>query len=784
KSSNELNFVRLSYNHTSGYHFQSNTIDYSLTSLTRVKGESTKEDCGIWIDSHYDLIPSLFNTLETNDSQEMALTYNTETIPEPEPSLAIQLTIQTIHELILKLETNTIYIFYDRNFKTLVTELKHHVQISHERTLFLKDYLVDIDSVSVALKLAFQETVNLNKRVTYLVLCNDYTTNTMMVKAKDSNMLVFDIIWITQLLRHVPVQFDPFFYLSFHVNGYSGDAGMMENNVFMLGDVLRQVLKRAELPSNIAYQLESKTISEISLYTNSKWNTIFEMRSNLTTTEMLQQKSSINYELHSTFLGTTQQYVEEILLRNKPIRVVSIPDGPFLFVDQSHYLKDGVCMANTVICRQTLQNESNTTRTSQNESNTVWINTCCFGYTVDLISSISNLLDLKFEIYLVEDNKYGGYDPEHGTFNGLIGDIIKRKADVALAGLTINSQRSKYVDFTTPFMRTEIGILTLKKIEKNKNYFNMDFIANLAEETQYAIIALYTLSLFILCGIDNCALYFKDQFDRKYRNRRHEMYPVAECFSYISGLSFQRDLGGKNPRSFGGRVTAIFFAFGMVAVSTVYTASLTASKVVVSQQAGFKGLKDPRFVNPTEDFKFATNKDTSIETFFEKSPDPSYHRMYLFMRKYNVETVDEGINKVLNGQLQAYLNEYTFLNYMIPKLGQCKVVLHSNTVGESGYGMAVGKNSYLKHVLSQAILILSEKKELAKLEQRWLSNVCKTDEIDANEKFSLNFFATPFMFIALFACLLHGNKAGSWRLKFLQRYKSFSEAPFGLKQSV
>ena len=101
-------------------------------------------------------------------------------IPKPtEPSLAIQLAIQTLHELILKLETNTIYIFYDHNFKTLVTELKHHARISHERTLFLKDYFIDIDSMLAALKLAFQETVNLNKRVTYLVLCNDYTTNTI-----------------------------------------------------------------------------------------------------------------------------------------------------------------------------------------------------------------------------------------------------------------------------------------------------------------------------------------------------------------------------------------------------------------------------------------------------------------------------------------------------------------------------------------------------------------------------------------------------------------------------
>jgi len=103
--------------------------------------------------------------------------------------------------------------------------------------------------------------------------------------------------------------------------------------------------------------------------------------------------------------------------------------------------------------------------------------------------------------------------------------------------------------------------------------------------------------------------------------------------------------------------------------------------------------------------------------------------------------------------LQAYLNEYPFLKYKIPKLGQCKVNLHSNTVGESGYGMAVAKGSMLADELSQAILLLTDAQELVKLNKKWLSDYCLNKDAEGNQKFSLNFFTTPFIFIASFACL-------------------------------
>ena len=54
-------------------------------------------------------------------------------------------------------------------------------------------------------------------------------------------------------------------------------------------------------------------------------------------------------------------------------------------------------------------------------------------------------------------------------------------------------------------------------------------------------------------------------------------------------------------------------------------------------------------LNPTPDFKFATVPSTSIEGFFKDAPDEDFRRMYLFMQKYNVRTVGEGLEKVKSG---------------------------------------------------------------------------------------------------------------------------------------
>ncbi len=52
---------------------------------------------------------------------------------------------------------------------------------------------------------------------------------------------------------------------------------------------------------------------------------------------------------------------------------------------------------------------------------------------------------------------------------------------------------------------------------------------------------------------------------------------------------------------------------------------------------------------PTNSFRFGTVSATNTETFFRDVPDPTYQRMYLFMKKYNVESTVDGAEKIING---------------------------------------------------------------------------------------------------------------------------------------
>ena len=69
------------------------------------------------------------------------------------------------------------------------------------------------------------------------------------------------------------------------------------------------------------------------------------------------------------------------------------------------------------------------------------------------------MINFRFRLYTVPDNMYGVPNAETGEWDGIVRQLIDRRADIAVASMTINYARETVIDFSKPFMNLGISIL-------------------------------------------------------------------------------------------------------------------------------------------------------------------------------------------------------------------------------------------------------------------------------------------------------------------------------------
>ena len=57
-------------------------------------------------------------------------------------------------------------------------------------------------------------------------------------------------------------------------------------------------------------------------------------------------------------------------------------------------------------------------------------------------------MNFSLSLYEVADGKFGSYDETRDAWNGVMGDVVKGHADIAIADLTVTESRAKAVKFT------------------------------------------------------------------------------------------------------------------------------------------------------------------------------------------------------------------------------------------------------------------------------------------------------------------------------------------------
>ncbi|XP_076169974.1 glutamate receptor IB isoform X2 [Ptiloglossa arizonensis] len=364
------------------------------------------------------------------------------------------------------------------------------------------------------------------------------------------------------------------------------------------------------------------------------------------------------------------------------------------------------------------------------------------GYCKDLADLIAKKLGITYELRIVKDGKYGMENQDvPGGWDGMVGELIRKEADIAIAPMTITSERERVIDFSKPFMSLGISIMIKKPMKQKPGVFS--FLNPLSKEIWVCVIFSYIGVSIVLFTVSRFSPYewrvltLSSGGDPSARNDPTLQHPhasqgsphmptssMANDFGFINSLwfalaAFMQQGCDISPRSISGRIVgSVWWFFTLILISS-YTANLAAFLTVERMVVP---INSPEDLASQTDVQYGTLSHGSTWDFFRKSQINLYSKMWEFMnsRKHVfVKTYDEGIRRVRTSKgkyallIESPKNEYT--NEREP----CDTMKVGRNLDAKGFGVATPLGSPLRDPINLAVLSLKENGELTKLVNRW-----------------------------------------------------------------
>uniref|UniRef100_A0A8C7JB44 Glutamate receptor n=1 Tax=Oncorhynchus kisutch TaxID=8019 RepID=A0A8C7JB44_ONCKI len=343
------------------------------------------------------------------------------------------------------------------------------------------------------------------------------------------------------------------------------------------------------------------------------------------------------------------------------------------------------------------------------------------GYIVELAAEIAKHVGYHYKLKVVSDGKYGARDSETKMWNGMVGELVYGKADVAVAPLTITLVREEVIDFSKPFMSLGISIMIKKPTKSKPGVFS--FLDPLAYEIWMCIVFAYigvSVVLFLVSRFSPYEWHAEDYEEGNQQNQEQtNEFGIFNSLWFSLGAFMQQGCD-ISPRSLSGRIVGgVWWFFTLIIISS-YTANLAAFLTVERMVSPIESAED--LAKQTE-IAYGTLDAGSTKEFFRRSKIAVFEKMWSYMKSADpsvfVKTTDEGVMRVRKSKGKyAYLLEST-MNEYIEQRKPCDTMKVGGNLDSKGYGIATPKGSPLRIPVNLAVLKLNEQAVLDKLKNKW-----------------------------------------------------------------
>uniref|UniRef100_A0A8C2USP6 Glutamate receptor n=1 Tax=Chinchilla lanigera TaxID=34839 RepID=A0A8C2USP6_CHILA len=403
---------------------------------------------------------------------------------------------------------------------------------------------------------------------------------------------------------------------------------------------------------------------------------------------------------------------------SRHLTVATLEERPFVIVE-SPDPGTGGCVPNTVPCRR----QSNHTFSSGNTA--PYTKLCCKGFCIDILKKLAKVVKFSYDLYLVTNGKHG--KRVRGVWNGMIGEVYYKRADMAIGSLTINEERSEIVDFSVPFVETGISVMVARS---NGTVSPSAFL----EPYSPAVwVMMFVMCLTVVAVTVFMFEYFSpvsyNQTLTKGKKPGGPSFTIGKSVWLLWALVFNNSVPIENPRGTTSKIMVLVWAFFAVIFLASYTANLAAFMIQEQYIDTVSGLSDKKFQRPQDQyppFRFGTVPNGSTE----RNIRSNYRDMHTHMVKFNQRSVEDALTSLKMGKLDAFIYDAAVLNYMAGKDEGCKLVTigSGKVFATTGYGIAMQKDSHWKRAIDLALLQFLGDGETQKLETVWLSGICQNEK--------------------------------------------------------
>nr|XP_006124734.1 probable glutamate receptor [Pelodiscus sinensis] len=336
------------------------------------------------------------------------------------------------------------------------------------------------------------------------------------------------------------------------------------------------------------------------------------------------------------------------------------------------------------------------------------------GYCLDLLDALSKMLHFNYKVTQVKDGRYGAVSAD-GNWTGMVGEIVRQEADLAVAPLTITSAREEVVSFTTPFLSTGIGILFRRDAASQDTSF-FGFLAPFSKETWAGLLVAYLLTclcLFLAARLSPCE--WKEPTSEENR------------FTFLNSLWFGAGAltlqgAAPHPKALSGRIIAAIWWVFTISLLAAYIANFTALLRTGDEPLAIQTFED---LVKQRELEFGTVESSSTFQFFKNSRNPTHRMIYEYMDKRRdyvlVKNYHEAVQRVLESNY-AFIGES--ISQDLAAAQHCNLIRAPEVVGARGFGIATAKGSAWANTLSVAVLKLGESGDLDYLRNKWWETTC------------------------------------------------------------